>query len=286
MKKTRALTSWLLVVVMLTSLLTIPASAAEESAQLKFTYPETIVQEEVTVELYQGFPTSGSATLSKMIDGVLWPGEKIRYFGPSLKQTAEIAQGTYTQIKKNYPALEGHFFKTKGGNDTFELVTNLGSEFTISTMRGDNCHQVLCEEVGQEEQPLFEHKNYRNIVLPSVRLQHQVERRPDPHHIDFKKHYITSACRQQNEAYQYRCDTLKAMRMGQSAFILDIPWYVSVMSGIRTLAWADDLRRKLSAEEWMREMESGVCRRPDGPEQPGRRRKMRWMHQKEAIRKY
>lgn len=71
MKKTRALTSWLLVVVMLTSLLTIPASAAEESAQLKFTYPETIVQEEVTVELYQGFPTSGSATLSKMIEDKL-----------------------------------------------------------------------------------------------------------------------------------------------------------------------------------------------------------------------
>ena len=71
MKKTRTLTSWLLVVVMLTSLLTIPASAAEESAQLKFTYPETIAQEEVTVELYQGFPTSGSATLSKMIEDKL-----------------------------------------------------------------------------------------------------------------------------------------------------------------------------------------------------------------------
>lgn len=221
--------------------------------------------QEVFITGSRGTSKTYNATLSKMIDGVLWPGEKIRYFGPSLKQTAEIAQGTYTQIKKNYPALEGHFFKTKGGNDTFELVTNLGSEFTISTMRGDNCHQVLCEEVGQEEQPLFEHKNYRNIVLPSVRLQHQVERRPDPHHIDFKKHYITSACRQQNEAYQYRCDTLKAMRMGQSAFILDIPWYVSVMSGIRTLAWADDLRRKLSAEEWMREMESrytGVSENP------------------------
>ena len=110
--------------------------------------------QEVFITGSRGTSKTYNATLSKMIDGVLWPGEKIRYFGPSLKQTAEIAQGTYTQIKKNYPALEGHFFKTKGGNDTFELVTNLGSEFTISTMRGDNCHQVLCEEVGQEEQPL------------------------------------------------------------------------------------------------------------------------------------
>jgi len=27
--------------------------------------------------------------------------------------------------------------------------------------------------VGQKEQPLFDHRNYRNIVLPSVRLRHQ-----------------------------------------------------------------------------------------------------------------
>lgn len=213
----------------------------------------------------RGTTKTYNSMLSKMIDCLRWPGEKIRYFGPSLKQTADIAQGTFTQIKKNYPALTDHFFKTKGGTDTFELVTNLGSEFTISTMRGDNCHQVLCEEVGQEEQPLFDHRNYRNIVLPSVRLRHQVDRKPDQQHIDFKKHYITSACRQQNEAYQYRCDILKAMRAGKSAYILDIPWQVAVLSGIRDLSWAEDLRRKLSAEEWMREMESrytGVSENP------------------------
>ena len=93
MKKTRALTSWLLVVVMLTSLLTIPASAAEESAQLKFTYPETIVQEEVTVELYQGFPTSGSATLSKMIEDKLLTALTS---SPSPELTATISPATAT----------------------------------------------------------------------------------------------------------------------------------------------------------------------------------------------
>ncbi|MEY8402641.1 LysM peptidoglycan-binding domain-containing protein [Oscillospiraceae bacterium 44-34] len=68
MKKTRILTSWLVVLAMAASLLTIPASAADKSAQLKFTYPETIVQEDVTVELYQGFPTSSSAALEKMVE--------------------------------------------------------------------------------------------------------------------------------------------------------------------------------------------------------------------------
>lgn len=92
-----------------------------------------------------------------------------------------------------------------------------------------------------------------------------MNRKPDPLHIDFKKHYITSACRQQNEAYQYRCDILNAMRAGRSAFILDTPWQVAVLSGIRGLAWAEDLRRKLSTKEWMREMESrytGVFENP------------------------
>lgn len=221
--------------------------------------------QEVFITGSRGTTKTYNAVLSKMVDCLRWPGEKIRYFGPALNQTAEIAQGAYSQISKNYPALAAHFKNPQKGKDSFQLVTDTGSEFTIDTMRGDNCHQVLCEEVGQEEQPLFNHKDFRNIVLPSVRLRHQVDRLPDPNHLDFKKHYITSACRQQNEAYQYRCDILKAMRAGKSAYMLDIPWQVAVLSGIRDMSWAEDLRRKLTAEEWMREMESrytGVSENP------------------------
>ena len=204
----------------------------------------------------RGTTKTYSSFLSKMTEGVLWPGELIRYFGPSLKQTAEIADATFTQIRKNYPALADHWLKTQNAKETFEMRTETGSEFTITTMRGDNAHQVLCEEVGQEEQPIFDHRNYRNIILPSIRLRHQVEKEPDPLHIDFKKQYITSACRQQNETYQYRCDILKAMMNGESAFIIDYPWEVAVLSRIRDLSWAEDLKRKLTPEEWMREMES------------------------------
>lgn len=204
----------------------------------------------------RGTTKTYSSFCSKMTEGVLWPGELIRYFGPSLKQTAEIADATFTQIRKNYPALVEHWLKTQNAKETFEMHTETGSEFTITTMRGDNAHQVLCEEVGQEEQPIFDHRNYRNIILPSIRLRHQVEKAPDPLHIDFKKQYITSACRQQNETYQYRCDILKAMMNSESAFIIDYPWEVAVLSRIRDLSWAEDLRRKLTPEEWMREMES------------------------------
>lgn len=204
----------------------------------------------------RGTTKTYSSFLAKMSEGVLWPGELIRYFGPSLKQTADIADATLTQIRKNYPSLADHWLKTQNSKESFEMKTETGSEFTITTMRGDNSHQVLCEEVGQEEQPIFDHRNYRNVILPSIRLRHQVDKTPDPMHIDFKKQYITSACRQQNETYQYRCDILKAMQNGESAFIIDYPWEVAVLSGIRDLAWAEDLRRKLTPEEWMREMES------------------------------
>ena len=57
----------------------------------------------------RGTTKTYSSFLSKMSEGVLWPGELMRYFGPSLKQTAEIADATFTQIRKNYPALADHW---------------------------------------------------------------------------------------------------------------------------------------------------------------------------------
>lgn len=62
----RKLTSWLLTVSLVMSLMITTAFAAE-SAKLQFTYPDGIVEEEVTIELYKGFPTSSSSTLEKMI---------------------------------------------------------------------------------------------------------------------------------------------------------------------------------------------------------------------------
>lgn len=242
-----------------------------EDADYSLTFIQALIQrilaryKEVFITGSRGTTKTYNAMASKAIDGVRWPGEKMRYFGPSLKQTADIAKGAYAQLCKNYPALMGHYANTKNSEDAFEIKTECGSELTIATMRGDNCHQVLCEEVGQEEQPLFDHKNYRNIVLPSVRLTHQVDRKPDENHLDFKKQYITSACRQQNEAFEYRAGILKKMRRGESAYIIDIPWQVSVLLGMRDIAWAEDLRTKLTAEEWMREMESrytGVSENP------------------------
>lgn len=67
----RKLTSWLLTLSLIISML-VTTTLAAGTAELQFAYPEGIAEDEVTIELYKGFPSSSSATLDKMIsDGLL-----------------------------------------------------------------------------------------------------------------------------------------------------------------------------------------------------------------------
>ena len=66
--------SLMLVFSMIMSMTVMGVSAVETETQapadaieLTFTYPEDIAAEEVTVELYKGFPTSSSSSLEQMI---------------------------------------------------------------------------------------------------------------------------------------------------------------------------------------------------------------------------
>ena len=45
------------------------------------------------------------ALLSMMVMGIMWPGIQKSYYGPSLKQTADICGKAWKQIEKNYPIL-------------------------------------------------------------------------------------------------------------------------------------------------------------------------------------
>lgn len=197
------------------------------------------------------------STCSKYTDGVLWPGEVMRYFGPSVKQLLPLAKQARRQIEKNYPALTGHYYIAYESGEKFEVRTGHGSVFSVEAMRGDNAHAVLAEEVGQEEKgKAFDHDTFSSVVLPAIRLTHRVGKQRDPLHIDFKKSYITSACSQHNQAYQYRLDALTDMVLDGTGFAVDLPYQAALLSGIRDWDWAQDLRKKLSPEEWLREMES------------------------------
>lgn len=204
----------------------------------------------------RGLTKSYCSIIEELDEQVLFPGIKTAYFGPSYKQTAKIGSGTYKQIKKDYPALAEHFMLTADSIDRFELTTYGDSNFAITAFRGNNVHKVVAEETAQEENPRFDESDYKQVVLPAVRLRYQIRGKTDPSYINFKQHSITSAGRRQNFSYETRCRHYRMMERGESAFVMDVPFEVSLLSQMRPVSWAESLKTELTPDQWAREMES------------------------------
>lgn len=191
-----------------------------------------------------------------LVNGLVWPGTQSAYYGPSYKQMATIGSKTYRQIESDYPALCKQWKVTADSKDDFKIETEGGSAFYISAMRGDNIHDVTAEEFAQEEAPAFDFGEYTTVVLPAVRLQHSVNGAPDSNFVAYKSHTITSAGRKQNDAFSVRCENMKAMQNGESAFAYDMSWETVVLQQMRPYSWVQKLKKQLTPERWMREMES------------------------------
>lgn len=202
---------------------------------------------------------------TKAHGGVVWPGTKVRYVAPSEKQAAPIASAAWKQIKRNYPLMGTFFNDRSDSNEHFSIETKNGSTFSTYINRGDNVTEIVAEEVGQEDKYPFDHETFRQVSLPTVRLQHMVNKLPDPTHVDFIETYITSASRQQNEAYQIRCDILKTMREGGSAFAIDIPYEVVVLAFMKPFEYYEKLRQQLTPEEFLRECKSRYTGTSENP---------------------
>lgn len=209
-----------------------------------------------------------SACLCK---GTLYPGVKLPYFGPTLKQTVSIISAIHRQVAKNYPLLTDGWEVQYDSGERFAAHTKSGkkeqqSQIDVDMMRGTSANAVFAEEVAQQESgEAFDHEKFRAAVLPAVRLQRLVDGSLDPMFPHCQKSYVTSGGRQQNESFGYRSGALKDMAEGKSAFCMDIPGEVAVLCGIRTLDWYNDMKRKLTPEEWLREMcarWTGVCENP------------------------
>lgn len=203
--------------------------------------------------------------------GTLYPGVKQPYFGPTLKQTASIISAIHRQVAKNYPLLMDGWEVQYDAGERFAVHTKASkkeyqSQIDVDMMRGTSAHGVFAEEVAQQESgEAFDHEKFRAAVLPAVRLQRMVDGRLDPMFPHCQKTYVTSAGRQQNESFDYRNNTLKDMAEGKSAFCMDVPGDVAVLNNIRTLDWYNDMKRKLTPEEWLREMcarWTGACENP------------------------
>lgn len=201
----------------------------------------------------------------KLIWNILWPGTKSSYYGPSYKQQAELAKAAFQEISEDYPAITKHYAIDNQSKDSWGISTKFGSQISINAIRGKNIHDVTAEEYAQEEIPMFDHEEYRTVVLYAVRLLHMVQGKRDPTFIPYQQHSITSAGRKQNASFETRCNHLLAMKRGQSAFVMDVPWQVVVLSQMRPYSWAMQRKSESTISEWMREMESRYSGTDENP---------------------
>lgn len=213
----------------------------------------------------RGLTKTSTTFKEELTELLLFPHISTAYYGPSYTQMAAIGSKTYRQIEHDYPALTNHFRVESESKDRFELSTDFKSRFSITAMRGDNTHRVIAEEYAQENSPAFDYEEYKRVVLPAVRLQYMVNGKADPNFIRFKQHTITSAGRRQNHAYETRCRHLNMMIRGESAFVMDVPYDVVLLSQMRPVEWAKGLREELTPEEWAREMESRYTGADENP---------------------
>ena len=201
----------------------------------------------------------------KMVYNLVWPNTRSSYYGPSYKQQAELAKTAFTDIRENYPVIAKHYQTDAQGKDTFGISTIFGSSLTINAIRGKNIHDVTAEEYAQEEMPAFDFDEYTTVVLYSVRLVHMVGGKKDPTYIPYQQHSITSAGRKQNHSFETRCKHLAMMKQGKSAFVMDVPWQVIVLSQMRPYEWAMQRKEESTADKWAREMESRYTGSDESP---------------------
>lgn len=205
----------------------------------------------------RGLTKSYISLIEEDCEMLLYPRIRIAYFGPSYKQTAKIASQTYKQIAKDYPVFAEHFIVIADSTDRFELGTiTTHSNIAITAFRGNTVAKVVAEETAQEGAYRFDENDYRTVVLPAIRQLYMVKGKKDPVYIGFKQHTITSAGRRQNFAYETRTRHYTMMARGESAFVMDVPYDIPILSQMRPVSWAESMRTELTPDEWAREMES------------------------------
>lgn len=195
--------------------------------------------------------------LGKMIKGILWPGIRLRYVAPNQKQAANLATQAFHQIEHDYPIIASHWALRNDRDDMFRITTIYGSEFTMYTPRGDNCHETIAEEIGQEGRDPFDMDKYETEILPTCRLERTVNQMPDRYHIQLQHSHISNACSKQNRAFSaHRAACLKDMIHGElfEGYVIDFSWITALMGNLRNISYIKDQRAKLTMTAWKREM--------------------------------
>jgi len=196
--------------------------------------------------------------LASMIKGNLFPSIIIRYNAPNFKQAASLATQAFHQIERDYPLIASMWELRNDREDMFRITTPYGSEFTMYSMRGDNSHETIAEEIGQEGREPFDMATYEHDILPACRLLRTVNQKPDPYMVQMQHGHISNACSKHNRAfYIHRQNCLTAMQTDENEFegyVIDMSWITALVSGLRPIKYFKDQRSTLTETAWKREM--------------------------------
>ena len=212
--------------------------------------------QEVFITGARGLGKTTTVVSDKCNKGILWPGEVTGYYAPVENQAAPLASKAFATYQRNTPILADHWIKNNDRRDSFRVTTPLGSQFIMNIDRGIDTSGVIAEECAQEDKNPFNWADFNQIVLGTNRLTYKANGHDDPNHIDSQIHYITSATRKENEAYSVYTNMRRAMQTDSSVFAISIPWQVPVLARMKSISYYQMLRKKLTAEQFMRECES------------------------------
>lgn len=196
--------------------------------------------------------------LSKTIDGVLYPGDRTRYYAPSQKQSAKLASSKFKEIQRNYPILGSWWTVKNDRDDMFYAVTNYNSEINMYAPRGDSFSSLVGEEMGQEGADGFNFADFEEDVTKGHRDERLVNGKPDRTRIQLKESGIGNASSRNNKAFSvYRQAALDLMIRGDKyeGFCMDVSWKTALLCNLRSIAYYKKEKQKTSPEVWAREME-------------------------------
>ena len=194
----------------------------------------------------------------KMIDGVLFPRIKTRYYAPSQKQSAKLASQAYASIAQCYPILASCWTVNNDRAEMFYMTTSNNSEFAMYAPRGDNFHEVVGEEIAQEGEGGFDFDTFESDITKGHRLVRSVNGKEDRACIQLKQNYISNASSRTNKAFSvYRAAALEAMIKGDKyeGCCMDVSWKTALLCNLRSIAYYKKEKKTTSPEVWAKEME-------------------------------
>lgn len=191
---------------------------------------------------------------------IMYPGIKLFSCARIKEQAAKISQECINDIFDHYPLLRNEVKIFQENKDYTRLVFFNGSRYDVvqiqDSTRGGRRHGGCIEEIGSEK---FDGDLLHSVVIPLMANNRIAKNgKVDPNEIHKREVYITTACKQQQFAYQKLQEVYKEMLDGKSAFATGNSYEMPCMYNQLDIDFVEDLRDSptYSLADFMREYQS------------------------------